>query len=90
MKNVRASDPITSVMAAEKSDLFSGKQRSRILASLEIGPQTAKGISICTGLTVEQVCRRLPELQSSGRVEVVMITEDHEWVLDGYRVWKKA
>ena len=88
MNNVRASDPISSVIAGERTALFAGKHNERILASLEIGPQTAKGISICTGLTVEQVCRRLPELQASHRVGVVMIKDDQEWILDGYRVWE--
>lgn len=88
MNNVRASDPISSVIAAERVALFAGKHYDRILASLEIGPQTAKGISICTGLTVEQVCRRLPELQASRRVGVVMIKDGQEWILDGYRVWE--
>ena len=89
MNNVRASDPITSVMAAERSSLFSGKQRDRIMAALETGPKTAYGISFCTGLSVEEVCRRLPELQASLKAEV-MIKNAQEWILDGYRVWKKT
>lgn len=89
MNNVRASDPITSVLAAERSELFSGSQRDRILAALETGPMTAVFIGGLTGLTVEQVCRRLPELKSRCLAEVA--TKDgQEWILDGYRVWKKA
>lgn len=89
MNNVRASDPLTSVMAAERSELFSGKQRDRIMAALDTGPKTADGISFLTCLTVEQVCRRLPELKSRGLAEVVN-KDGQDWIIDGYRVWRKA
>jgi len=90
MKNVRASDPITSVIAAERSALFSGKQKERILASIQPGTSmTAKDMSGATGLTVEQVCRRLPELQTSGYLQVVKDASGEELMSDGYRIWKK-
>lgn len=89
MNNVRASDPITSVIAAEKSALFSGKQKERIMAAFPLASSmTAKDISLATGLSVEQVCRRLPELQIQGVLSVVKDASGDDLMIDGYRVWK--
>lgn len=91
MNNVRASDPLTSVMAAEKSVLFSGKQKERIMASIPpASSMTAKDISLATGLSVEQVCRRLPELQIQWMLSVVKDVCGDDLMVDGYRVWKKT
>ncbi|AXF52925.1 MAG: hypothetical protein [Caudoviricetes sp.] len=89
MNNVRASDPLSSVMAAEKSALFSGKQRERIMAAFSPGNSlTAKDISRFTKLTVEQVCRRLPELQAAKALSVVLDQHGKDLMVDGYRVWR--
>ena len=41
-----------------------------------------------TGLSVEQVARRMPELQDSRKVEFVKDEFFNAVVVDGYRVWK--
>jgi len=89
MNNTRASDPITSVIAGERAALFAGKHNERILAALNGGDQlTAYAIGQRTKLSVEQVCRRMTELQAKGLVRV-----RHDFsgaaVTDGrYRVWE--
>ena len=47
---------------------------------------TAKDISKLTGLTVEQVCRRLPEME--GRTARVVQFEGDDLIRDGFRVWE--
>lgn len=90
MNNVRASDPITSVMAAERSTLFSVTQQSRILYELDAGPLTAKAIGAQAGMTVEQVCRRLPELEAAKLIEVVLLEDGTPRIVDACRVWKRT
>lgn len=85
---VRAHDPLTSVLAAENAAHFAGKHRERICAALQdLGMATAAEIGMTTGLSVEQVARRLPELRRGNRAEVVQI-EGADLMRDGYRVWR--
>lgn len=88
---VRAHDPLTSVMAAEKALSFAGTHRERILQALQrFGPMTAKGIAECVGLTVVQVDRRLPELKSTGAARVCVDGQGQDVMRDGYRCWEAA
>lgn len=85
---VRASDPITSIEAAERSALFSGKQRIRIMAALRLfGPSTAGELQAYTGLTVVQLDRRLPECREAGQARVVQVN-GADLMRNGYRVWE--
>lgn len=69
---VRASDPLSSVLAAERAIKFAGNHCDRILATLANGRQaTAHELERLTGLTVVQADRRLPELLRAGKVRVV-------------------
>jgi len=88
MNNARASDPITSVIAGEGAALFAGKHYGRILAALDDEKTlTAGEMAQATGMSVEQVCRRLPELQARGQVQVVQF-EGEDLLRNGYRVWE--
>lgn len=90
----RAHDPGTSVAAAERAALFAGKHSERILAAMarhEV--MTARTIADATGLTVVQVCRRLPELKRAGRIKAQQVQtaqgpEDLE--IDGFTAWRLA
>ena len=87
MNNTRASDPITSVMAGEKATRFAGSHCDRIADVLRNEPgMTAKDISSISGLSVEQVCRRLPEMD--GRTARVVQFEGDDLIRDGFRVWE--
>ena len=79
----RNSDPATSHKAAAA---FRGKPcHSHYVAIMGAlwRPMSAREIAKCTGMTMEQVCRRLPELQQRG--EVAPTGEER----DGCRVWTK-
>lgn len=83
----RASDPITSHQAAAKAARFAASHAGRILAALrELGYSTARDIGNATGLSVEQVDRRLPELQRADKVSLVLVYGE-PLQRDGYRVW---
>lgn len=84
---VRASDPITSVNAAERAAGFSGAHCDRILTALTQSPATAHELQALTGLTVVQVDRRLPELQRAGKARVAQ-ANGQDVVRGGYRVWE--
>ena len=85
---VRAQDPATSVAAAERSTMFSGTHKGRILLALKwLGTGTADDISMVTGLSVVQVDRRLPELARDGVAEVLQLNGD-DVVRNGFRVWR--
>lgn len=87
-KRVRAQDPATSVAAAERSARFANSHKGRILFALEcLGNATAHEIGANTGLTVEQVDRRMVELQRDEMAEVLQLA-GHDVVRDGYRVWR--
>lgn len=85
---VRAHDPLSSVIAAERAALFAGRHCDRIYAALQdLSMATAAEIGMTTGLSVEQVARRLPELKRGNRAEVVQV-EGADLIRDGYRVWR--
>lgn len=85
---VRASDPMTSVLAAERATAFAGGHCARILAALNLyGPSTAAELQSYTGLTVVQADRRLPDLAKAGRARVVQSNGD-DLTRNGYRVWE--
>ncbi|WP_422846891.1 hypothetical protein ACOYR4_13030 [Acidovorax sp. M14] len=69
---VRASDPLSSVLAAERAIKFAGNHCDRILAALKAaGQATPHELEVTTGLTVVQIDRRLPDLQKAGKAQVV-------------------
>ena len=85
---VRAQDPMSSVMAAERALGFAGTHRERILAVLREGDgMTAHEIADATGLTVVQVDRRLPELRQAGMARVCT-KDDADVIRAGFRVWE--
>lgn len=88
-KRVRARDPLSSVLAAERSTRFSETHKGRILAALQIlgGSATAHEISQSTGLSVVQVDRRLPELERDNLAEVVELA-GQDVMRGGFRLWR--
>lgn len=87
-KRVRAADPATSVLAAEKATFFAGSHKAKIFSVLvQHESMTADEISERTGLTVVQVDRRLPELQRDGFVRVLQ-HDGCDMVRNGFRVWE--
>lgn len=79
----RRRDPSTSHAAAKAAERFQASHAGRVLAALRIHPMTAKEISAHTGLSVEQVCRRLPEIPGVS----VMTVGGQPVERDGFRVW---
>ncbi|RQO83512.1 hypothetical protein [Acidovorax sp. FJL06] len=85
---VRASDPLSSVLAAERAIKFAGNHCDRILAALTNGRQaTAHELQSITGLTVVQIDRRLPDLQKAGKAQVVQ-RGGMDLIRGGARVWE--
>ncbi len=87
---VRATDPATSVQAAEGAQLFRASHCERIVAALEQhGAKTAHELASLTRLTVVQIDRRLPELAKAKRARVVR-AGGIDQTRDGFRVWEVA
>lgn len=91
---VRSTDPLSSVMAAEKAPRFAHTHRARIVSALavclQICPErgaTAHEIAQESGLTVVQVDRRLIELQRAGLARVLQHDDGADYIRDGYRCW---
>lgn len=85
---VRAHDPLSSVLAAERTPQFTGGHCARILAGLASrGPSTAHELQAATGLTVVQIDRRLPDLQKAGKARVVQ-RGGLDLMRGGARVWE--
>lgn len=82
-RRARATDPLTSHAAAKRAERFASSHAGRILDALRQHPMTAKEIGAHTGLSVEQVCRRLPEIAGVQ----VMTQGGRDIERDGYRVW---
>lgn len=88
---VRASDPISSALAAERTTEFAPSQCDRILAAVrginarQLGATAAEIGEVCN-LTVVQVDRRLPELRRAGRVTVLQY-DGGDLMRGGYRCW---
>ena len=88
ISRVRASDPLSSILAAESAGLFAGNHKQRIRAALKkLASATAHEISVATGLTVVQVDRRLPELKRDGIADVIESEPGVDLLRDGFRVW---
>lgn len=79
----RRTDARTSHAAAKRAERFQASHAGRVLAALRIHPMTAKEISSHTGLSVEQVCRRLPEISGVS----VMTVGGHPLERNNFRVW---
>lgn len=87
---VRASDPLSSVLAAEAAIKFTGNHCDRILADLKKrGQATPHEMQCTTGLTVVQIDRCLPELLRAGRVQVVQ-RGGMDLIRGGARVWEEV
>ncbi len=64
----RATDPVTSHIAAERACQFAGTHAERIHAALtKHGPMCAHVLESRTGLTVVQIDRRICELVRAGK-----------------------
>ncbi len=67
---VRASDPITSFMAADSAKELAKHHANAILLCLStVGPLGKDGIAKHTGIDGVAVCRRLPELERDGHAK---------------------
>lgn len=86
---VRAHDPLSSVLAAERTPQFASGHCASILLALAKGPATAHELQARTGLTVVQIDRRLPDLQKAGRARVVQ-RGGFDLIRGGARVWEAA
>jgi hypothetical protein len=84
---VRATDPLTSINAAENSAKFSGGHKALILESLKDGAKSVRELERCTGLTVVQIDRRMAELKRSNEVELVCVNGE-ELTFQGTRVYR--
>lgn len=84
---VRAHDPLSSVLAAERAPKFAGGHCARILAALDGQQATAHELQKATGLTVVQIDRRLPELSRYGKARVVQ-RGGFDLMRGGARVWE--
>jgi len=58
------------------------------LEALKQGPRTAHGLAAMTGLTVEQIDRRLPELKRDSHAVLMLDELGNAVVVGGYRVWR--
>lgn len=94
MHLVRATDPVSSVMAAERTPKFAGKHCDQILAALgvclQICPEqgaTSAEIAAEAGLSIEQVCRRLPDLVKAEKVRVLKHDDGADYIRNNFRCW---
>lgn len=84
----RKTDPSTSHTAAKNAERFAATHAGRIMAELRKGVATAHRLAELTGLSVEQCCRRLPELQKANLAEPMSHEDGAEVVVGGFRVWR--
>ena len=80
----RSTDPQTSKDAAARAERFAGTHAWKILMCLHEGWGTAQTIGQQVGLTVEQVCRRLPEIKD---IEPATM-HGKPATLNGFRLWR--
>lgn len=86
----RNTDPSTSHVAAGRVQRFCTTHIDKIVSCLVFhGDKTAAEIAACTGLTVVQIDRRLPELERKG-VVCVAKADGADLVRNGFRVWRAA
>jgi len=88
VRRARRSDPGTSKAAARNAERFASTHAGRIMEELRKGPRTARGLAAMTGLTVVQIDRRLPELESAGLAETLDDGQGGAVEIGGYRVWR--
>lgn len=88
-RRVRAHDPASSVIAAERAAEFAGSHKERILRALREDELSSHQIARLSGLTVVQVDRRLIELERERSIEVVVV-DGEELLRAGYRVWRRV
>jgi hypothetical protein len=84
---VRATDPLTSITAAENSVKFSGGHKAMILEALKDGAKSVRALERCTGLSIVQLDRRMSECKRLGLIELVMLG-DTELICEGTRVYR--
>lgn len=84
----RRTDPTTSHAAAKRAENFVGTHVEQIQEALVFAQGTAREISAVCGLTVEQIDRRLPEMQRAFLVRVVTNDGLGDLTRDGFRVWE--
>lgn len=84
---VRASDPLSSVMAAERAQQFASGHCATILAALVGTQSTVHDLAARTGLEVVQIARRLPQLKEAGKAQVVQ-RGGMDLMRGGARVWE--
>ena len=89
---VRARDPLTSHLAAQRSHTFAHSHKDRIVRGIRsvtdngmLGA-TASEIAAAAGLTVVQVDRRLSELKTEGKTAVLQYEGD-DLMRNGFRCW---
>ncbi|GHC72788.1 hypothetical protein GCM10007320_08900 [Pseudorhodoferax aquiterrae] len=91
---VRATDPLSSILAAERAPEFAPNQYQRILAAIKVvtakqlGANAAE-IGEVAGLTVVQVDRRTHELQKAGHITVLQY-EGGDLMRNRMRCWALA
>jgi hypothetical protein len=90
----RAADPMTSHVADENVHKFANGQYERIRAAIAVCLQicpakgaTAAEIAGEASLSIEQVCRRLPELRKAGIVQVLQHDDGADLIRGGFRCW---
>jgi hypothetical protein len=90
LPRARATDPVSSHIAAAGSVRFADSHAARILHVLKHGfsdGMCAEEIGECCGLTVVQVDRRTIELQRKGLIRVVQ-RDGADVLAHGMRVWE--
>lgn len=90
-QRARNTDPVSSHLAAARSENFSANQSDLIVYALRKGGtcKTAKEIGCICDLTVVQVDRRLCEIRRAGLADVVQ-QDGKDMMRDGMRVWTAA
>jgi hypothetical protein len=89
LRACRASDPVSSINAAEHAAVFAATHAGRILQALKThGPRTAHDLSQIVGLTVVQIDRRLPDLKNAKRARVQQLADGGDRMQGGFRVWE--
>jgi hypothetical protein len=85
---VRATDPLTSINAAENSVKFSGGHKAMILEALKDGAKSVRALERCTELSVVQLDRRMAEMKAAKSIELVMLTKTDALIQEGTRVYR--
>lgn len=87
----RASDPVTSHMAAARVSEFAGSHREQILGVLKrFGPLDPEQLEFYTGIPAYAIRKRLPELQKAKLARPLDIEEAVSYTESGrrQRVWE--